>query len=72
MQEESVSKLYGVLTSETVDLALRKAAADQLGVALQGQAPPSSTSLLGKYTKLKSPSHTSAEFLIKSTRNTAH
>nr|XP_023650287.1 rotatin [Paramormyrops kingsleyae] len=47
LKEESVSKLYGVLTSETVDLALRKAAADQLGVALQDTALHSTLKELG-------------------------
>ncbi|XP_048832883.1 rotatin isoform X2 [Brienomyrus brachyistius] len=47
LKEESVSKLYGVLTSETVDLALRKAAADQLGVALQDTALHSTLKKLG-------------------------
>uniref|UniRef100_A0AAY4AGG1 Rotatin N-terminal domain-containing protein n=1 Tax=Denticeps clupeoides TaxID=299321 RepID=A0AAY4AGG1_9TELE len=34
-QVESVNKLYGVLTSETVDLVLRRSAAEQLLVVLQ-------------------------------------
>lgn len=32
---ESVNKLYNILTSETVDLVLRKSAADQLAIVLQ-------------------------------------
>uniref|UniRef100_A0AAY4AKU5 Rotatin N-terminal domain-containing protein n=1 Tax=Denticeps clupeoides TaxID=299321 RepID=A0AAY4AKU5_9TELE len=36
-QVESVNKLYGVLTSETVDLVLRRSAAEQLLVVLQGE-----------------------------------
>ncbi|MBN3295227.1 RTTN protein, partial [Amia calva] len=35
---ESVSKLYNILTSETVDLVLRKSAAEQLAVILQDTA----------------------------------
>lgn len=34
---ESVNKLYNILTSETVDLVLRKSAADQLAIVLQGE-----------------------------------
>ncbi len=37
LQVESVNKLYNILTSETVDLVLRKSAADQLTIVLQGE-----------------------------------
>ncbi len=37
LQVESVNKLYNILTSETVDLVLRKSAAEQLTIVLQGE-----------------------------------
>lgn len=36
-QVESVNKLYNILKSETVDLVLRRSAADQLTIVLQGK-----------------------------------
>lgn len=36
-QVESVNKLYNILASETVDLVLRKSAAEQLAIVLQGE-----------------------------------
>uniref|UniRef100_A0A6Q2WR56 Rotatin N-terminal domain-containing protein n=1 Tax=Esox lucius TaxID=8010 RepID=A0A6Q2WR56_ESOLU len=37
LKVESVEKLFSILTSDTVDLTLRRSAAEQLGVVLQGE-----------------------------------
>uniref|UniRef100_A0AAR2KTY1 Rotatin N-terminal domain-containing protein n=1 Tax=Pygocentrus nattereri TaxID=42514 RepID=A0AAR2KTY1_PYGNA len=39
LKVESVNKLYSILTSETVDMVLRRSAAEQLVVVLQGEEP---------------------------------
>uniref|UniRef100_A0A8C4WTT4 Rotatin n=1 Tax=Gopherus evgoodei TaxID=1825980 RepID=A0A8C4WTT4_9SAUR len=36
-KEETVEKLYGILTSDTIDLVLRKSAAEQLAIIMQGK-----------------------------------
>uniref|UniRef100_A0AAY4AKS3 Rotatin N-terminal domain-containing protein n=1 Tax=Denticeps clupeoides TaxID=299321 RepID=A0AAY4AKS3_9TELE len=57
-QVESVNKLYGVLTSETVDLVLRRSAAEQLLVVLQGE----------KSAYNSTPSHECSQSVIVSDR----
>ena len=37
VQVESVEKLFGILTSDSVDLSLKRSATEQLAVVLQGQ-----------------------------------
>lgn len=39
LQVESVEKLFGILSSDTVDISLRRSAAEQLSVVLQGELP---------------------------------
>lgn len=36
---ESVEKLFCIMSSDTVDISLRRSAAEQLSVVLQGELP---------------------------------
>ncbi|TRY91578.1 hypothetical protein DNTS_014479 [Danionella cerebrum] len=51
---ESVNKLYNILTSETVDMVLRRSAAEQLAIVLQESSMHSVLKALGLSEKLRS------------------